>query len=457
MRRARRHSRRHGARRPGRAGGSRPDRRSRAVERERAASGDSAAQTLPPREWQRERPILLSKRDHVVEVVGLGDPACQERIAHAPQLIAVQVVQRVAHDRRRRLAARRETERSERQQELIRVVPHQPRHVSFPRPAILSRSPAMLRKMFAPLLAAGLVAVTVTAQSPEKIDAAMNAKIRAEGMDRSQIMRIEHMLTDVYGPRLTGSPNHENAGKWAIKEMESWGMKNGKREPWNWGHEGWLNERADAHVTSPVRMNLIFAVQPWTPSTTGPVTAQAVNLVLPNGAPATWDPNASCSGGGRGANAPPPPPGPTQAELDAYFAQMAPKVKGAAVLVGAPYVPDFVETEQAKRRDDATVRAQYNPDPNAPPAAGRGNRGGGGGAGRGAAAPADPTHLTTQQVNTQLADFLMKNGAALRVADARERLGVVRQQSGNGYDSSKNLPGLLLRNEDYGRIARILH
>jgi hypothetical protein len=316
----------------------------------------------------------------------------------------------------------------------------------------------MLRKMFAPLLAAGLVAVTVTAQSPEKIDAAINAKIRAEGMDRSQIMRIEHMLTDVYGPRLTGSPNHENAGKWAIKEMESWGMKNGRMEPWNWGHEGWLNETADAHVTSPVRMNLVFAVQPWTPSTKGRVTAQAVNIILPNGAPATWDPNASCGGGGRGANGPPPPPGPTQADLDAYFAQMAPKVKGAAVLVGAPCVPDFVETENAKRRDDATVRAQYNPDPNAPPAAGRGgNRGGGGGAGRGAAPAADPARLTTQQINTQLADFLMKNGAALRVADARERLGVVRQQSGNGYDSSKNLPGLLLRNEDYGRIARILH
>ena len=110
----------------------------------------------------------------------------------------------------------------------------------------------MLRKMFAPLLAAGLAAVTVTAQSPEKIDAAMNAKIRAEGMDRSQIMRIEHMLTDVYGPRLTGSPNHENAGKWAIKEMESWGMKNGKMEPWNWGHEGWLNERASGFMLAPI-------------------------------------------------------------------------------------------------------------------------------------------------------------------------------------------------------------
>jgi Zn-dependent M28 family amino/carboxypeptidase len=60
-------------------------------------------------------------------------------------------------------------------------------------------------------------------------------------------------------------------------------------------------------------------------------------------------------------------------------------------------------------------------------------------------------------VNTQVTAFLMTNGAAIRVNDAAERLGVVRQQSGNGYDTSKNLPGVLLRNEDYGRIARVLH
>ncbi|MFI5177364.1 MAG: M20/M25/M40 family metallo-hydrolase [Vicinamibacterales bacterium] len=316
-----------------------------------------------------------------------------------------------------------------------------------------------MRRMFVPLLMAGLVAVTLTArQLQEKVDDAMNGKIIAEGMNRSQIMRIEHMLADVYGPRLTGSPNHEGAAKWAVQEMTSWGMKNGKLEPWNWGHEGWLNERADGHVSAPVRINLVFAVQPWTPSTKGAVTAQAVNLIAPNGAPATFNPNASCGGGGRGAAAPPPPPGPTQAELDAYFAQMAPRVKGAVVLVGAPCVPDLVDPEQPKRRDDAAARAQYNPDPNAPPPAGRGNRGGGAPGGGGAQAQgATPVRLTTPQVNTQVADFLMKNGAAVRVTDARERLGVVRQQSGNGYDSSKNIPGVLLRNEDYGRIARILH
>ena len=93
----------------------------------------------------------------------------------------------------------------------------------------------MFRKMFGPLLALGLI-VGVSAQSvpAEKIDTAMIAKIRAEGMDRSQIMRIEHMLTDVYGPRLTGSPNHKAAGEWAIKEMTSWGMKNGALESFEW-------------------------------------------------------------------------------------------------------------------------------------------------------------------------------------------------------------------------------
>jgi hypothetical protein len=323
----------------------------------------------------------------------------------------------------------------------------------------------MSRKLVTPLLAGFLIAVVTAAQAPmtpEKIDAAMNAKIRAEGMDHSQIMRIEHVLADVYGPRLTGSPNHKAAGEWAVKEMTSWGMKNGKLEPFEWaGKEGWLGERADGHVTAPYKANLQFAVQPWTPSTNGTVSAQAVNLILPNGAPATWDPNATCGGAGRGANAPPPPPGPTQAELDAYLNPMAAKVNGAIVLVGAPCVPPFVETEASKRRDDAQVKAQYNPDPNAPPAAagGRGgNRGGGGGAGGGAAAaPGAPVRLTTAQVNTQLAAFLLKNGAAVRVTDAAERLGVVRQQSGNGYDTSRNVPGVVLRNEDYGRIARVLH
>jgi hypothetical protein len=94
-----------------------------------------------------------------------------------------------------------------------------------------------------------------------------------------------HQLTDIYGPRLTGSPNLENAGKWAIETMKGWGLENGRMEPWDWGHEGWLNERASGHIIAPVKDKLEFEVIAWTPSTNGTVTAEAVSLVTPEGPP----------------------------------------------------------------------------------------------------------------------------------------------------------------------------
>ena len=47
------------------------------------------------------------------------------------------------------------------------------------------------------------------AQAPSAADPDINKKIRAEENDHSQIMHTMHFLTDVYGPRLTGSPNHK--------------------------------------------------------------------------------------------------------------------------------------------------------------------------------------------------------------------------------------------------------
>jgi hypothetical protein len=49
----------------------------------------------------------------------------------------------------------------------------------------------------------------------------MLSRIRKEAMERSQIMKTMHMFTDVYGPRLTGSPNHKAAAEWAVKQMTS--------------------------------------------------------------------------------------------------------------------------------------------------------------------------------------------------------------------------------------------
>ena len=136
------------------------------------------------------------------------------------------------------------------------------------------------RRFIASLLIIVLFSVPVLGQSAN-CETALLAKIREEAMKRSQIMKTIHMFTDVYGPRLTGSPNHKKAAEWAVKQMTAWGMENAHIEPWDFGHPGWLNERLTAHVLAPIKDSLVCEVLAWTPSTRGNVQAKALHLVLP--------------------------------------------------------------------------------------------------------------------------------------------------------------------------------
>ena len=289
------------------------------------------------------------------------------------------------------------------------------------------------------LLTALLVGLAVAAApvgTSEKIDAEVNAKIRAEAEKNSQIMRTMHYLTDVYGPRLTASPNHKAAAEWAVKQMTEWGFTNGKLEPWDFVNAdgtprpGWLNERFSAHIISPVKDSLVGEVLAWTPSTKGTVITEAIHVV--------------------------PPTRPTQAELDAWIKEMTPKVKGKIAFVGAHTKVPVNINPPALRRDDEQLRQQL--DPNAAPGDGRGGRGGGrgagAGAGRGNAEPPDPTRLTPAIVNTAVNAMVMS--AAVRVNDAGRDHGQIRAFQNSTYDVTKAPPTVVLRNEDYGRITRIL-
>jgi hypothetical protein len=88
-------------------------------------------------------------------------------------------------------------------------------------------------------------------------------RIRKEEATNSQIMKTMHMLADVYGPRLTGSPNHKHAAEWAVKQMTEWGLQNAHLEAWDFGHPGWLNERLTAHMLSPIKDVLTCEVLAW--------------------------------------------------------------------------------------------------------------------------------------------------------------------------------------------------
>src|SRR5688500_3947492 len=136
----------------------------------------------------------------------------------------------------------------------------------------------MLKRPIALSLVLSLLMLPVAAQNGS---GDLLTRIRKEAMQRSQIMKTMHMFTDVYGPRLTGSPNHKNAAEWAVKQMTAWGMQNAHIEPWEFGHPGWLNERVSAHMIGPVKDSLVCEVLAWTPSTRGTVQAKVLHLVLP--------------------------------------------------------------------------------------------------------------------------------------------------------------------------------
>jgi carboxypeptidase Q len=276
------------------------------------------------------------------------------------------------------------------------------------------------------LIAAMLTAALLSVQAQERIAQDVTWTIRQEGTDHSQIMRILHVLTDRYGPRLTGSPNVKAAGEWSIQQMSAWGLKNGHLEPWEFAHPGWVNERLSAHILSPVKDALVVEALGWTPGTDGPRRAGAVQIKLPQR--------------------------PTQEELTAYFDQIKDAVRGKIALVGPPQVVPVTFNTPPLRREEADLLTEFNPaivpfD----------------GAGRGAPGPPGPAQqagqrrvLTAVQVDDLLNQFLLTQGSPVRINDAGRDQGQIRAFANRYYDVSKMPPTVVMRNEDYGRIWRLL-
>jgi hypothetical protein len=248
------------------------------------------------------------------------------------------------------------------------------------------------------------------------------SRIRKESMERSQIMKTMHMFTDVYGPRLTGSPNHKAAAEWAVKQMTAWGLDNAHLEPWDFKHPGWLNERLTAHLISPVKDPLVCEVLAWTPSTKGTVQAKAYQLVLPER--------------------------PSQEQLTIFFNNYKAKVRGKIVLIGKPASVPVNLNPPAKRSTDEQVQQRYGPNarpfsfptpsPTPTPAANA------------------PRPLTNQQLAEQVDTFLKENGALVRVNDAGREFRQIRAFNNRTFDVDKAIPTVVMSNEDFGRISRIL-
>lgn len=138
----------------------------------------------------------------------------------------------------------------------------------------------VLAAVTAPLLAQRAVPPDARALAAEGADSVSFARIRAQAIDSSRVMEITSWLSDVYGPRLTNSPNVRAAATWAMREMKSWGLSNVHLESWGPFGRGWANEGFSLEAVSPQHYPIIAYPSAWTPGTNGPVTAQAIMATI---------------------------------------------------------------------------------------------------------------------------------------------------------------------------------
>jgi len=318
-----------------------------------------------------------------------------------------------------------------------------------------------VKKLFAGVLSVLLVAFALEAQAPKLED--VYTQLRMEETNNSKIMWIIHEIADVYGPRETGSPNLKAADDWAVKTMASWGLTNTHLEPWTFQPPsaampvpGWENMELSVVAVAPFHGPLSVEPLAWTPSTKGDVTAQVVmidppGMVLPQGGFAFFggpSPEDKPSTG----MAPPmpaaakasPPQQPTQAELDTYLNSVRDKVRGAVVLVGKHVEVKENFNPAPLRRPDDEWKSRFDPkNPRSgfnfprPPELPKGQ-------------------LSRQEVSREVDQFLVDNGALVRINDAGRDHGVIVAQQNGTYDWTRAVPTLVMRNEDYGRIARTL-
>jgi carboxypeptidase Q len=233
------------------------------------------------------------------------------------------------------------------------------------------------------------------------------SKFEDEGLQHSHVMEVMGYLTDVYGPRLTNSPNIRQAAGYAVKTLSSWGLANVHEEPWGPFGEGWSNELFQANEIVPRHFPLIAYPKAWTLGTNGPVTAEAVYAKIEN---------------------------------DSDFDKYRGKLMGKFVLTAPMRAVDAHFDAPAHRYTDQELADLSQPEPVRPPP----DR-------------SERDRFVAQQLFLQkLRKFLTEEGAAAWLEPSPHDGGTITVQSGGSWDPKD--PPVLARVEvaieDYGRILR---
>ncbi len=173
-----------------------------------------------------------------------------------------------------------------------------------------------------------LVSTAAAQTATEPVDEDVVALIRQQGLENSQVMDYLSWMTDVYGPRLTGSPMIDAASDWAVESLTEMGLVNVKKEAWGPFGAGWTLEHFNVEAKTPHGTFPLMAYpKAWSPGTEGHVSGEVVILEAEN-----------------------------EEELEAYRG----KLEGKVVLMGDEREVDEWFEPIAKRRDDSDLLDMAN-------------------------------------------------------------------------------------------------
>ncbi|HKB12505.1 MAG TPA: M20/M25/M40 family metallo-hydrolase [Vicinamibacterales bacterium] len=125
------------------------------------------------------------------------------------------------------------------------------------------------------LVPCAILCATVFTAAQSSSDRDALAKIRAEGLERSQAQAVFDYLTIDIGPRLTASPAHKRAVEWTRDRLTSYGLANVHLEPWKFGR-GWELQKLTVELIEPRYLPLIGYADGWSAATAGEIVAAPV-------------------------------------------------------------------------------------------------------------------------------------------------------------------------------------
>lgn len=249
----------------------------------------------------------------------------------------------------------------------------------------------------------------------DKVDEQIVAKIKTEGFQNSQVMDTLEYLVDVFGPRLTSSPNIRASQKWTVDKMTSWGLKNARIEPWGEFGEGWTIENYSVEMMTPTYDRIIAVPLAWSSPTKGEISGEPMFVSI--NSPKDFD---KYRGKLRGKIIFNGTVG--KEDADARFKPLSKRLTDEELLSSSKAIDPIKEgaiggSVNYKEEEDEWLEILAN--------------------------------------RSAVNKFLFDEGVAVLVHPSRFTNGVVLAQGYYEFDSAKNVPAFVISREQYARIARL--